>query len=152
MPGIIVSDTSCLILLNKIGKVHLLKSLFGKITITKVIADEFDETLPDFIVIKNPVNTEYQRILESTLDRGEASAFALCFEHPDSLLIVDDSKARKEAGRLHIKFTGTLGILLLAKEKGYLNSIREILDKISTINFWLSKKLVNEILEKAGEN
>ncbi len=151
MPGIIVSDTSCLILLNKLGKLHLLKSLFREITITKIIAEEFDENLPDFIMIKNPVNAEYQRILENALDKGEASAFALCIEHPDSLLIVDDYKARKEADRLQIKFTGTMGILLLAKEKGFLNSLKEIIDLISGTNFRLSKKLVSEILAKAGE-
>ncbi len=39
MPGIVVSDTSCLILLDKLGKLDLLNSLFGEITITKTIKD-----------------------------------------------------------------------------------------------------------------
>jgi len=77
MPEIIVSDTSCLILLDKIHKIDLLKSLFGKVTITKIIAEEFGKPIPDFIEIENPKDINYQRILESFLDPGEASAIAL---------------------------------------------------------------------------
>ncbi|MCF8372682.1 MAG: hypothetical protein K9H64_13715 [Bacteroidales bacterium] len=73
----IVSDTSCLILLERVGMLDLLKSLFGKITITQIIADEFGETLPDFIEFENPQNRNYQNILEGFLDSGEASAIAL---------------------------------------------------------------------------
>ena len=97
MPGIIVSDTSCLILLDKIGRIGLLQSLFKKITITDIVAKEFDKELPDFFTIENPKEKNYQRILESFLDPGEASAFALAIENSDSLIIIDDLKARREA-------------------------------------------------------
>lgn len=53
MQKIMVSDTSCLILLEKIGRISLLESLFGKITVTGVIADEFGRPLPDFIEIED---------------------------------------------------------------------------------------------------
>lgn len=73
----IVSDTSCLILLDKIGLVSLLHSLFGIITVTTVIADEFGKDLPSFIKIENPRDRNYQKILEVFLDPGESSAIAL---------------------------------------------------------------------------
>ena len=44
MPGIIVSDTSSLIILNKIGRLDLLKSLFGQIAITRIVSKEFNKT------------------------------------------------------------------------------------------------------------
>ncbi len=47
MQKIIVSDTSCLILLKKINRLYLLQKLFSQITITKIIADEFGNELPD---------------------------------------------------------------------------------------------------------
>lgn len=64
MPGIIVSDTSCLIILDKLGRIGLLKSLFGRITITKIVADEFRNVLPEFVEIENPKNKNYQKIKE----------------------------------------------------------------------------------------
>lgn len=77
MPGIIVSDTSCLILLDKLGRISLLKSLFQNLSVTQIVADEFEKELPEFIKIENPKDIKYQKILESFLDPGEASAIAL---------------------------------------------------------------------------
>ena len=151
MPGIIVSDTSCLILLEKIGETDLLKSLFGSVTITQIIANEFGKVIPDFIQIENPKNLIYQRILESFLDPGEASAIALAIEKNDCLLILDDYKGRREAQQLKLKYTGTIGILVMAKEKGYINSLSKILDKIKKTNFRISEKIIKEAIIKSGE-
>jgi len=145
MPGIIVSDTSCLILLDKLGRIDLLKSLFNKVTITGIIADEFGKELPDFIEIRNPQEKNYQRILESFLDSGEASAFALAIENNDCLLIIDDLKARREAKQLKLNFTGTIGILILAIEKGYIENVSVLIDEIKGTNFRISEKYIDEI-------
>ena len=63
-----------MILLDKIGELTLLNRLFGQITITQEIADEFKNELPDWFKIENPTNKTYQKILEASLDKGEASA------------------------------------------------------------------------------
>ena len=148
MPGIIVSDTSCLILLDKLGRIDLLQSLFNKITITDIITNEFGKELPDFIEIRNPQEKNYQRILETFLDPGEASAFALAIEINDSLLIIDDLKARREAKQLKLNFTGTIGILILAIEKGYIENVSVLIDDIKATNFRISEKYVDEIIKR----
>jgi predicted nucleic acid-binding protein len=140
-----VSDTSCLILLDKLGRIDLLQSLFNKITITSVIADEFGKKLPDFIEVCDPQEKNYQRILESFLDPGEASAFALAFEINDCLLIIDDLKARREAKQLKLNYTGTIGILILGIEKGYIENVSKLIDEIKGTNFSISEKYINEI-------
>ena len=148
MPGIIVCDTSCLILLDKLGRIDLLRPLFKKITITDIIADEFGKELPDFIEIQNPQEKNYQRILETFLDPGEASAFALAIEINDCLLIIDDLKARREAKQLKLNFTGTIGILILAIEKGYIENVSVLIDEIKATNFRISEKYVDEIIKR----
>ena len=129
MRKVIISDTSCLILLDKIGELELLQTLFGRITITKEIADEFNEELPDWFSIQAPKNRMYQVILEASLDKGEASAIALAVEEEDCLLIIDDSKGRKYAEKLHINITGTLGILINAKLSGHVASVKPLIEK-----------------------
>jgi predicted nucleic acid-binding protein len=52
------------------------------------------------------------------LDEGEASVLALAEELDASLVIVDERKGRRYAKRLGLAVTGTMGILLLAKEQG----------------------------------
>ncbi|MBN1925253.1 MAG: DUF3368 domain-containing protein [Prolixibacteraceae bacterium] len=151
MPRIIVSDTSCLILLDKLGKVNILQSLFGTITITEIIADEFGKTIPEFFSIENPKDKNYQKILESFLDSGEASAIALAIEKEECLLIIDEYKGRREARNLGLDYTGTIGIFIIAKRKGLINSITEILEAIQKTDFRLSEELIREAKEMCGE-
>ena len=60
---IIISDTSCLILLSKIGEFDLLKDLSASVYITPIIVKEFGEKLPDWITIRSPKDSHYQAII-----------------------------------------------------------------------------------------
>ena len=151
MQRTIISDTSCLILLDKIGELELLKKLFGKIIITKAISEEFNQDLPDWFEIQSPTNKTYQKILEASLDKGEASAIALAIEQADCLLIMDDLKGRNFAEQLGLKVTGTLGVLVDAKLSGFLKSVKPSFEKIRNTNFRLTNDLERKALAKAGE-
>ena len=151
MQKVIISDTSCLILLDKIGELELLQTLFGRITITNEIADEFNKELPNWFSIQAPKNQMYQVILEASLDKGEASAIALAVEEKDCLLIIDDSKGRKYAEKLRINITGTLGILINAKLSGHIASVKPLLEKIKKTDFRITSDLESSILKKAKE-
>jgi len=111
MQATIISDTSCLILLDKIGELSLLQKLFGQVITTQMVADEFRKHAPDWISIQNPSDINNQWILEAVLDKGEASALALALQHKDSLLIIDELRGRKLAKQLGLNITGTLGVL-----------------------------------------
>ncbi len=151
MPVTIISDTSCLILLDKIGELDLLQKLFGEVITTQFVADEFGGPLPEWILIQNPHDKKNQLILETSLDKGEASAIALAIEHEKCLLIIDELKGRKMAKQLGLTITGTLGLIVEAKNSGHIPSVRAMLDKIKQTNFHLSEQLQNAILRKARE-
>lgn len=76
---LIISDTSCLILLNKIGELELLRKFGRAVLVTPTIADEFDAPLPAWIQIIPPSHNRYLEILKFELDEGEATAIALDF-------------------------------------------------------------------------
>jgi len=62
--------------------------------------------------------------LRQTLDNGEAEAIALATElHPESVLL-DDKLARQMARRLGVPVTGTIGVLLRAKQVGLIVEVR----------------------------
>lgn len=151
MQKIIISDTSCLILLDKIGELNLLNKLFGEIIITQEIADEFKKELPSWFKVKAATNKIYQKILEASLDRGEASAIAFAIEQSDCLLIIDDLKGRRYAQQLGIKITGSLGVIIDAKLSGHILSVKSILDKIRKTDFRLTEELERRMLEKGDE-
>ncbi len=147
----IISDTSCLILLHKIDELQLLQKLFGTIIITQIVADEFGNSLPEWISIQNPKDKNNVVMLEASLDKGEASAIALALEQKECLLIIDETKGRKLAMSLGLIITGTLGIIAEAKKSGYIQSVKTILDKIKLTNFRLTEELEKEILSQSKE-
>jgi len=89
--------------------------------------------LPDWFNTEEPTNKTYQKILEASLDKGEASAIAFAIEHADCLLIIDDYKGRRYAEQLGIKITGTVGVIIDAKLSGYIESVKPVLDKIKRL-------------------
>lgn len=151
MQKIIVSDTSCLILLDKIDQLNILHALFGEVIITSEVKKEFDKELPDFFKVQNPRDINYEKILQSFLDKGEASIIALALELGDCLVIMDELKGRREAKNLGIKITGTLGVLLLAKERNLIKELKPVLAQVEQTNFRINKSLIKRALEKAKE-
>ena len=79
--------------------------------------------------------------MEIQIDKGESSAIALALETPDSTVILDDYKARKIAERLGIPFTGTIGVIIKAKLRGIIPSIKPLLEKIKQTDFRLSSEI-----------
>ncbi|MGN6617891.1 MAG: DUF3368 domain-containing protein [Ilyomonas sp.] len=151
MQRIIISDTSCLISLDKINQLHILKALFGIVVVTDILVEEFGKPLPDFIKIINPSPNVLHKISKMSIDKGEASAIALALENKDSLIIIDDYKARKIAEGLGLRITGTIGILIGAKTKGILASFKPVLTELSKTNFRLTDELIEKALKVAGK-
>ncbi len=147
----IISDTSCLILLDKIGELEILSKLFGTIITTTEVASEFGQLLPSWIEIKQPSDKNYQSIIEASVDKGEASAIALAIELDDCLLIIDDLKGRKFANQLGLTIIGTIGIIVDAKLAGIITSVKPILTKIKLTNFRITEQLEAVILKRSGE-
>lgn len=147
----IISDTSCLILLEKIGELILLQKLFGLIITTPEVAEEYGLQLPSWIEIKTPLDKKYQSIIEASVDKGEASAIALAVEFDDCLLIIDDLKGRRFANQLGLTFTGTLGVIVNAKLAGIIPSVKPLIEKIKQTNFRVSENIESIILAKAQE-
>ena len=151
MPPVTIADASCLILLEKIGALELLPRLFGRITITDIVAEEYGLPLSEWVAMQVALDARQLQLLALTLGRGEASAIALALEQTDCLLIMDERRGRLVAQRPKLTVTGTLGILLQAKSKGFIAAIKPLLTAISATNFRLGEQLVQLVLKQAGE-
>ncbi len=156
MQDLVISDTSCLILLSKIDRLEILRDIYGVVLIPPEVQVEYEAAygrlLPEWINILRPSDESISKFQLPGLDLGEQNAFALASEHPGALLIVDDERARKIAKRLGFRFTGTLGVLLVAKELGKIPSIRPLLMQIQRTDFHLSEEIVQQTLKDAKES
>lgn len=146
----IVCDASCLILFNKIGNLDLLHQVFGKILITDTVAEEFGHSIPEWIQVRPP-NSILQKGLLNILDAGEASAITLAAELKDALLIIDEFKGRKVAKKMGLTVTGSLGVIIIAKYKGHISSVKAIIEKIERTNFRISPSIIQSVLKKVDE-
>jgi len=151
MPKTIIADTSCFIILSKIGALELLQKIYGQIITTSDIAEEFGEILPEWVIIKEVEDKFKQKILELQIDKGESSAIALAIEMPDSTLVLDDFKARKIAQQLGLTITGTIGVIVKAKLEGKMAAITPYLDKIKSTNFRISAEIEQQALKEVKE-
>ena len=99
------------------------------------------EPLPEWVEIAEVKDKYRQTILELQIDKGESSAIALALETPDSVVILDDYKARKIAEQLGVTITGTIGVIIKARLNGIIPSIKPLLKKIKQTGFHLSDEI-----------
>lgn len=139
---IIIADASCLIALTKINALWILENVYQKVYITQTILNEYELPIPDLIEVKEVNDTNLLRVLNGYLDPGEASAIALGIENPDSILILDDLKGRKEAKKLKLRFTGTLGVLIKAKKEKHITDVLFYFDLLRESGFRISDNII----------
>lgn len=147
----VITDTSCIILLDKIEALDLLHALYPFVLTTVQIANEFGKPLPHWIELKEVHDTDMLNSFAEKVDLGEASAIALALELTSPLLIIDDLKGRNLASQLQLNYTGTLGLLISAKQKGIIAEINPYFEKIKLTDFRITPALLNKILKEYGE-
>ena len=150
MKRVVISDTSCLIILSKINKLDILKYIFAEVIITKEVESEFSEEIPDWVIVKTVENDSIEKILNLNLDKGEASSIALCLKYIDKdvLLVIDERKGRNIAKELGINIIGTIGILTKAKDLNIISDMNCVIADLEKNNFRISETLKNQLLNK----
>ncbi|MDO8368502.1 MAG: DUF3368 domain-containing protein [Saprospiraceae bacterium] len=157
---IVVSDTSPVTNLIQLGQLQLLHQIFGVVILPESVFEELcqvpeQKTILEqqgWIFIQKPSDTAWVEILKLELDRGEAEAIALAVELKAAALIIDERQGRNKAESVGLKIIGLLGILLEAKSKGLILSVRPLIDElVNKIGFRVHPALYQAILSKAGE-
>ncbi len=76
----IISNTSCLILLDNINALDILQKLYQNIYLTEEVAQEYGKPLEDWMNVVTVKDKNYLRILNASVDLGEASTIALALQ------------------------------------------------------------------------
>ena len=92
---------------------------------------------------------ELQRI--GKLDLGESEAIALTEEIEVDRLLIDEKAARQVAKTRNLPLIGTMGVLLLAKRRGHLKNVKDILDQMRQQGTRISNRLYIQVLTLAEE-
>lgn len=161
-PPPIVSDTSPLLYLGRIGQEDLLPKLFSRVYVPEQMVGELDagrllrRDTPDprqfpWVAIV-PVSAVQLEVLPlNTLGPGEQAAIAYAVHNPNTVVALDDRQARLLASQLNLSIVGLVGILLKAKTAGMLSAVKPYLDAARSSGFFLHPATYARVLSLAEE-
>lgn len=162
----VICDSSTLIHLTAIGRLGLLEDFYERVTIPIAVwhevvdegkgrsgALEIEQAQRDgWIEVLEPKDKVLLRLLKQELHDGEAEVIALALEERAEIILLDESDARKVAELFHLRKTGIIGLLIRAKLKGLVVSLRQELDRLQDEGgFWIDNELYQQALRAAGE-
>ena len=158
---VIVADSGPLISLALIGHLDLLRQLYQQVLVPPAVWHEVTvkgwgmpgaEAVSQltWLEIRKP-EPQVLQPLSILVDPGEAEAIALAQTITDSIVLLDDSQARRVAERFNIPRIGTLGILRRAKKRGLIAAIRPHIEYLKAHNIYMADNLVEAVLRDVGE-
>jgi predicted nucleic acid-binding protein len=162
MRELVISNTSPIFYLHRLGLLDLLEKLYGEIIIPNAVLEELEEgkksgeDVPDVRIISwikiRSISVPPAITIIPDLGKGESEALALALMEKQHLLIIDDALAREIAGLQSIRFTGTAGILLKAKKNGFINELKPVLYRLKDAGFYIRERLLFDLLKLSGED
>ena len=144
------------------GWLDILKKLYGEVTIPEAVYNELsvkaesvckkavDSSL-DWIRVDKIKNQMAKTMYKTQLHDGEVEVMILAKEVAADVVIIDNANAKKHAKYLGLPVTGTLGVLIKAKQKGYINELRPMLQRMVESGIYLSQSLIELCLKQVGE-
>ncbi len=160
---ILVLDASLLITLARIGSLGLLPQLADQIVIPNAVYAESVSWTPgrpgnveiahaDWITCRTVENQAQVQQLCTRVGLGEAEAIILAREiGADAIVVLDDATARRLAEQEGCRVVGLLGLLVVAKQRGMLSTVRPLLDAMRNSGFFVGDELYARILRQVDE-
>lgn len=152
----VVVNASPLICLSRSGLLDLLPSLFAEIVVPDKVHQEIAAKGGIDLALMKQFKQIYDIVIPSSitswdLGEGESSVLAYALKNSEYWAVIDDREARRCAASLGCRHTGTVGVIVLAKRRGIIKSIRESLIKLQNAGLWLSESFIKEVCHSVGE-
>lgn len=157
-----ITNTSPMLYLHRIGVLEWLPQLCEDIWIPQAVVDElqagqrkgYDVPIPEAcawlqVVEPRVVPSEW---LSLDLGPGELAVLAIALDHPQRVVLLDDSRARRIAQAAGLTAWGTLRVLLEAKAQGLTDRVAPHVDQLQNAGMWMSEAIRQRILVLAQES
>ncbi len=157
-----IVNTSPLCYLHRAGILQVLPAVLGRVIVPGQVVAELSAGRARGYDLPEPLNLPWADVrpvallspeLEpfGFLGAGERAVLTLAMANPGAVAIIDELPGRRVAARLGVKITGTLNVVLVAKQLGHVPAVRPILDRLLELRLRVSWDLRDHILALAGE-
>jgi predicted nucleic acid-binding protein len=160
MRKVIINSTP-IIALCKVDRLEILHKLYGEVTIPQAVFREVTEkndvvrqriSSCQWIHVEGVKDTSSRKMYKAKLHDGEVEVMILAQEcEGEHLVIIDDSAPRRTADYLGLTLTGTMGVLIKAKQLGFLDSVMSVVAQMEAHQIYLSDDLKAQVCRLAGE-
>jgi predicted nucleic acid-binding protein len=157
--AIVTNTTPLIALAVGTGSLDILRALYSRVVVPREVDEEihaigsdapgvaaFDGAgwleRPDEPVAIAPY-------LRNTLDRGEASVIQTALDLQIPLVCIDEGVGRRIARLSGLTLTGSIGILIKARQMGHPVSIPQAIERMRDHGIWLSAEVVRYALAHA---
>jgi uncharacterized protein len=158
----VIVDVTPLIYLAAISRFSLLESLYRRIIIPSAVRDEVvvqgsgrwgatETAAANWIDCRAVSDPATMAAVPADLDLGEREVIALAEEHRANLVIMDESSGRHELKRRRFTLIGTMGVLMLAKGRGLITTLKPEFDGLRACGFHLSDHVYQACLASVAE-
>lgn len=159
---VVITDAGPLIAFARLGQLELLTQVFEQVLVTEEVFAECT-CRSDYAEAKFILEADRTKLIQRCtappvhfelalhVDAGEASTITAAAEWGCGVLI-DDKAGRRMAKNFGVASIGTVGVLVLAKQKNLLPSIKPLLDQLTKSGYFLGDNLIASALARAGES
>lgn len=162
MREIVINTGPVIALVAATGNLSWLAKLYGSVWIPHEVHSEIlagSDSVPELGALKvagSVIRLQaplafIPSVLVRELDLGEASVIHTALERNIGTVAIDE-KAGRRVARLHgLKVTGSLGILIRAKNEGLISSLTHCIREMKTNGIWISDELARQAIAAVGE-
>jgi predicted nucleic acid-binding protein len=160
---VIISNATPLIAFSRIGQLPLLrKTIAEPLVVPAAVAREISEyetgrpggidlAQESWLETRSVADKQQVRLLLPTLDRGEAEVIALGLEQEARLVLIDELIGRKVAESLGLRISGSVGILIRAKQLGEITAVKPLLEQMVRKGMYFSRRFLDAVLRQVDE-
>lgn len=159
----IITNATPLIAFSRIGQLSLLrKTVAEPLIVPAAVAREISDYERDrpgsidlsqerWIEAQSVADEQQVRLLLPTLDRGEAEVIALGLENQARLVLIDELIGRKVAESLGLQVSGSVGVLIRAKQLGEIPAVKPFLDQMVRKGIYFGRRFLDAVLRQVEE-
>ena len=155
---IVINTGPLLAMIASIGDLSFLEQMYKRVLVPFEVCREIEaggssgfgvnEFRTAEFIEKSSGPLKIPSFLRNTLDIGEASVIQYALDENIQTVCIDEAMGRRIARLNGLSLTGSIGVLIRAKQEGFAFSMQEAINRMQSHGIYLSQKVIDFALNR----